>query len=196
MTLMSLLSPVDGNGAQRAGCAGDARFRLEPGERWYVAMTLPHKERVADANLGNQRFRSFLPLQWATRRHARQFRTELAPVFPRYIFVILHVERMRWRSVNGTIGVQSLITDGERPLPVPPGIVETLIQSSDGRGALAYKSEDLAVGDRVRLLAGPFAGSLGVLQRLDGSERVQLLLECLGGHVTVSLERKRITAAG
>ena len=176
--------------------AVEPRFRLAPGERWYVAMTLPHKERVAAANLANQRYRSFLPVQLVTRRHARQFRTEFAPVFPRYLFVILDVESKRWRSVNGTIGVQSLIYDGERPLPVPSGIVETLIRSSDDRGALAYGSDDLAVGDRVRLLAGPFAGSLGVLQRLDGVSRVQLLLEYLHGHVTVSIERERIAAAG
>jgi transcription antitermination factor NusG len=182
--------------AHAASGAAGSRFRLAPGERWHVAMTLPHKERLATANLANQQYRSFLPLHLVTRRHARQFRTELAPVFPRYVFVILDVERKRWRSVNGTIGVQSLITDGERPLAVPPGIVETLIQSSDSRGALGYETEVLAVGDRVRLLAGPFAGSLGVLQRLDGAGRVQLLLECLGGHVRVSLGRQRIAAAG
>lgn len=176
--------------------AAERRFRLSSGERWYVAMTLAHKERVAAANLANQRYRSFLPVQLVTRRHARQFRTEFAPVFPRYLFVILDVDSKRWRSVNGTIGVQSLIGDGERPLPVPPGIVETLIRSSDSRGVLAYRSNDLAVGDRVRLLAGPFAGSLGVLQRLDGAGRVQLLLEYLRGYVTVSLERERIAAAG
>lgn len=173
----------------------DPRFRLGPGERWHVAMTLPHKERVAALNLANQSYRTFLPLHTVTRRHARQFRTELTPVFPRYIFVILDIERKRWRSVNGTIGVHSLITDGERPLAAPPGIVETLIQSSDGRGALVYARETLAVGDRVRLLAGPFAGALGVLQRLDGAGRVQLMLEYLGGHVRVSVERERIAAA-
>ena len=117
-------------------------------------------------------------------------------MFPRYIFVILDVERRRWRSINGTIGVRSLVSDGERPLAVPEGIVETLIQSSDRSGALAYRNADLEIGSSVRLIAGPFAGSLGVLQRLDGAGRIQLLLECLGGCVTVSVERERIVAAG
>ncbi|MBV8474445.1 MAG: transcriptional activator RfaH [Hyphomicrobiales bacterium] len=173
-----------------------AHLRLAPGERWYVAMTLPHKERLAAANLANQGYRCFLPLQQATRRHARQFRTVLAPVFPRYIFIILDIERMRWRSVNGTIGVQGLVSDGERPLAAPPGIVETLLHSSDRRGALSYRKEDVEVGARVRLLAGPFAGSLGVLQRLDGPRRVQLMLELLSGHVIISLERTQIVSAG
>ncbi|MGA2494074.1 MAG: transcription termination/antitermination NusG family protein [Roseiarcus sp.] len=172
-----------------------SRFALETGERWYVAMTVPRKERLAATQLDNQRYRSFLPLQLETRRHARKFTTVLAPVFPRYIFVILDIERQRWRSVNGTFGVQRLITDGERPLAVAPGIVETLVQSSDQRGALIYKGDELAIGDPVKLVSGPFAGSLGILQRLDGAGRVQILLSLLGGPVKVTAAREMVAAA-
>jgi transcription antitermination factor NusG len=172
----------------------DVRYELRPGDRWYVAMTLPRKERVAAANLENQGFRSFLPLQLVTHRHARKFRTELAPVFPRYIFAILNIDTQRWRSVNGTFGIAHLITDGERPLWVPPGIVETLMLSSNRRGALMFES-DLAVGSKVRLLAGPFAESLGVLERLDGAGRVQLMLDLIGGSVKVSAPREMVATA-
>ncbi|MGO9770304.1 MAG: transcription termination/antitermination protein NusG [Roseiarcus sp.] len=172
-----------------------SRYELRPGDRWYVAMTLPRKERMAAANLDNQDIRSFLPLQDVARRHAHKFKTELVPVFARYIFVILDVDRQRWRSVNGTLGVQSLITDGARPLAVAPGIVETFIQSSDLRGALIYKADNLAIGDQVKLVAGPFAGSLGILQRLDGIGRVQVLLELLGGAVRVSAGRHMVAAS-
>jgi transcriptional antiterminator RfaH len=172
-----------------------SRLTLEPGERWYVAMTAPRKERLAESQLDNQLYRSFLPLQLETRRHARKFTTVLAPVFPRYIFVILDLERQRWRSVNGTFGVQRLITDGERPLAVAPGIVETLVQSSDRRGALIYRGDELAIGEKVKLVSGPFAGSLGILQRLDGAGRVQILLSLLGGPVNVTAARAMVAAA-
>lgn len=172
-----------------------AQLDLRPNERWYVAMTLAHKERVAAPQLRNQGYRSFVPLQLVTRRHARQFRTELAPVFPRYLFVILDVERDRWRSVNGTIGVRHLITDGERPTPVVPGVVETLLESCDPRGALVFQGEQMTAGETVRLSAGPLAGSLGVLQGLDGAGRVQLLLDLLGGRVKVTVEREMVAAA-
>jgi len=189
-------SMADQGDATQGERAGDApRLQLGPGERWYVAMTLPRKERLAAANLANQNYRSFLPIQLETRRHARKFRIVLAPVFPRYIFIILDVDGQRWRSVNGTFGVQRLITDGERPLAVAPGVVETLVQSSDQRGALIYKTDDLAIGDRVQLVAGPFAGSLGILQRLDGPGRGQVLLELLGGPVKVTTARDTVAAA-
>jgi transcription antitermination factor NusG len=169
-------------------------LQMAPGERWYVAVTLPRKERFAAANLTNQGYRSFLPLQLVSRRHARRFRTELAPTFPRYIFVILDPKGQRWRSVNGTFGIQHLITDGESPVPVKPGVVETLVQSTDPRGALVYQADEFAVGDEVRLLAGPFAGSLGVLQRLDGAGRVQLLLDWLGGPIRVTARLDMVAA--
>jgi transcription antitermination factor NusG len=178
-----------------AGAQGfrSSRYELRPGDRWYVAMTLPRKERLAAINLDNQDFRSFLPLQLVTRRHARQFKTERAPVFARYIFVILNTDSQRWRSVNGTLGIARLIADGERPLAVAPGIVETLILSSDEQGALIFQP-DFAVGDSVRLLAGPFAQTLGVLERLDGAGRVRLMLSLIGGSVKVSAPRDIVAA--
>ena len=194
--MMADCSTAGRDDATRRKSAEDtSRFPLSAGERWYVAMTLPRKERLAATNLANQHYRSFLPVHLETRRHARAFRTVLAPVFPRYIFVILDVGEQRWRSVNGTLGVQRLIAHGERPSPVPPGIVETLIQSSDHRGALIYRTDDLAIGARVQLVAGPFAGSLVILQRLDGAGRVQVLLELLGGPVKVTTARDAVAAA-
>ncbi|MGD0720279.1 MAG: transcription termination/antitermination NusG family protein [Roseiarcus sp.] len=178
------------------GVSGDhARdYQLGSGDRWYVAMTLPHGERMAAANLGYQGFRSFLPLQRVTLRHARQFRTTLAPVFARYLFLILDLDAQRWRSVNGTRGVARLITDGRRPTAVPSGVVETLALSSDAAGTLVFR-QALAIGDRVRLLAGPFADSFGVLERLDGADRVQLMLDLIGGPMKISAPREIVAAA-
>jgi transcriptional antiterminator RfaH len=80
-------------------------------------------------------------------------------------------------------------------LAIAPGVVETSIQSSDQRGALIYKTDDLAVGAGARLVAGPFAGSLGALQRLDGGGRVQVLPELLGDAVKATAARDMAAAA-
>ena len=84
----------------------------------------------------------------------------------------------RWRSVNGTLGVQRLITDGERPIAVAPGVVETLVggERRPARGALWRRR--LAIGDAVRVVAGPFARQrLGVLQAtLLGARRGRRVL--------------------
>src|SRR5277367_3567711 len=49
-------------------------LELSGGERWFVAQTLHHREKLAALHLGAQRFRSFLPRFRKTVRHARQIR--------------------------------------------------------------------------------------------------------------------------
>ena len=77
---------------------------------------------------------------------------------------------------------------GDVPEPVRPGVVESLIASVDDRDRLQF-GQILKRGDRVRLLHGPFAEQLGVLERLGSNERVQVLLSFLGGPVPVQVDR-------
>ena len=104
---------------------------LEGNERWFLVHTHPRGERRAELHLGWQGFRTHFPTIQKTTRHARQLRTVRAPLFPRYIFLILDLKRDRWLSVRSTFGVSSLFSCDDRPVPVPEGIVETLIQNTD-----------------------------------------------------------------
>jgi transcriptional antiterminator RfaH len=74
---------------------------------------------------------------------------------------------------------------GEQPHPVPHGVIEALIASADARGILQL-GRNLQVGGPVRLLAGPFADQLAILDHLDESGRVRVLLDILGRQVTIS----------
>ena len=163
-------------------------------ERWYVAQTQPHREKLAALHLAAQRFQIFLPEFRKTIRHARQLRAVIAPVFPRYLFVALDLERDRWRSVNGTVGVSALVSARTTPLPVPVGVVEAMMAARDASGAVVLGGE-LQPGQRVKVVAGPFAGGYGVLERLDGKARVRVLLNLLGGQAPVVLDRAQLSAA-
>ena len=163
-------------------------------ERWYVARSLPHKESSAKQRLITQGFCTFLPMQDRTLRHARKIMTVCRPVFPRYLFVRFDPMTTQWRSINGTIGLDRLIMRGEQPEPVRPGVVESLIASVDDHDRLQF-SQTLRRGDRVRLLHGPFAEQLGVLDHLGSNERVQVLLSFLGGPVPVQVDRTSVALA-
>ena len=162
-------------------------------ERWFLIHTLPKSERKAEWHLGAQGFRSFLPQFEKTIRHARQLRTVRAPLFPRYLFVVLDLERDAWLSVRSTVGVSRLFTQDGRPVPVPVGIVEALIAQSDGN--LTRLDARLVKGQQVRILSGPFAEFIGTLERLDEAGRVQVLLELMGTAVPVSLRRWMLAPA-
>jgi transcriptional antiterminator RfaH len=157
--------------------------------RWFAVHSLPHREAGAQQQLENQGFHTFLPRCLKARRHARKLETVLAPIFPRYLFVLLDLDRDRWRSVNGTFGVARLVMmAGDRPQPVPHGVVEALIAMADGRDVVRFDGGSrLAVGQKVRILAGAFAEQIGLLQRLDDNGRVRLLLDIMGGWIAVTL---------
>src|SRR5947209_3392066 len=135
---------------------------LGPGERWYVVHTLPLGEARAQTQLEIQSFPTFLPRRQKTVRHARRLTSVLAPFFPRYLFVVLDLTRHQWRSVGGTFGVSNLVMQGDRPHPVPRGVVETLLASADEHGLMQLRSH-LKVGGPVRLAIGPFAERLAIL---------------------------------
>jgi transcriptional antiterminator RfaH len=162
--------------------------------RWYAVHTQPNRELRAKGHLENQGFEVFLPERLKTVRHARKLSNIAAPFFPRYLFIRLNLTRHRWRSVNGTFGVSSLVMQGEMPHPVPRGVVEAMIASVDASGFLCFQ-ESLAPGTQVRLAAGPFADQLGILDRLDDAGRVRVLLEIMGGTVPVCVERRLVTSA-
>lgn len=167
---------------------------LSGAQRWHVVHTAPHREQGAAAQLRAQGYVVFLPKMLRTVRHARQLRTRLAPFFPRYLFIVLDPERDRWRSVNGTAGVSSLVMGADRPLPAPRGIVEALIARADA-GECLRLDDRLQVGQSVRVMSGPFAEAVGRLSRLDSNDRVRVLLDILGGQTSVLLERAILVAA-
>lgn len=174
--------------------ARECRVPLGDSERWFVAQTLHHREKLAALHLEAQGFPIFLPRFRKTVRHARQLREVVAPVFPGYIFLFLDTERDRWRSINGTFGIARLVSAHGKPVPVPIGIVEGLIAAMDQSGLVRLGGE-LTPGQSVRVVAGPFAGQLGMLERLDGKGRVRVLLQIMGGEAPLIIDRGALTVA-
>lgn len=170
--------------------AGD----LADGVRWYLVQSHPHAEQKALTNLSRQGFTSFLPAQRRTVRHARQVRSVMAPLFPRYLFVRLDLTRDRWLSVRSTFGVSSLFTMRDAPVPVPRGVVEGMLTSLDEEGAVRL-DQGLAPGQDVRVLDGPFTDLVGVLERLDDNGRVRVLLQIMGSQVAVRMDRRALAPA-
>ena len=151
--------------------------------RWFAVNIRPNCERKAVFNLERQGFQTFLPVQLKTVRHARQYRTVCRPLFNGYLFVALDLTRDRWRSVNGTHGVVTLVMNGGEPSSIPAGIVEGLIAIAD-RGVVRFDHE-LILGQKVKILTGPFADFIGTLERLDDQGRVKVLLDMMGGQVPI-----------
>jgi transcription elongation factor/antiterminator RfaH len=156
---------------------------------WYAVALQPHADALARAHLTRQGFAVFAPTLQRTVRHARQFITKPAPLFPGYLFIALELGRDRWRAVNGTRGVRGLLTAGDRPAQVPAAVIEELRAAEAASAALPE-------GATLEVVAGPFTGLMGTLQRLDGGARVYVLLQLIGAERAVSLERAAVRRVG
>ena len=157
---------------------GEKTLKSGSNRRWYVVATQPSRERVAVQQLKNQGFEVFLPLRKKTVRHSRRLLNKGAPLFPGYVFVSVDLETVRWRAINGTLGVKYILSAGDDPIALPHGFVETLIALVGADGCVTC-SPDLKPGDKVELLAGPFASQVGELLSRTDSGRVSVLMEFL-----------------
>jgi transcription antitermination factor NusG len=163
-------------------------------ERWFVAQTIARREIGAAFQLERQGFKVFLPQMVKTVRHARKFHTVRAAVFPGYVFVAFALGRDRWRSINGTIGVSRLIMGENLPIPVPQGLVETLMVYRDSEGLCRFDRE-LKPGDAVRVVNGPLAHIVGTIASLDDKGRARVLLDLMGGQVVTTVETQALQRA-
>lgn len=150
-------------------------------ERWYVAETHPQSEARALDHLCRQGYAAYLPRYLKRRRHARRIDTVRAPLFPGYLFVCMDVARTQWRAIRSTIGIRHLICEGEKPVPVPEGVVEEIRANEDEGGLVPVTPPaPFQPGEEVRVTAGPMRGQFGWFQRAADRERVVILLSLLG----------------
>jgi transcriptional antiterminator RfaH len=164
--------------------------------RWYVVHTHPQHESRADVNLRRQGFTTYFPCYLRTRRHARRTDAVTRALFPRYLFVNMDIARDRWRAIQSTYGVSSLVAAGDEPLPVPTEIVEEIRGREDAEGFVTIGlAAGLRLGSRIRLVDGLFADASGTIERIAGERRVAVLLQLLGREVRVSVPAALVAPA-
>lgn len=163
--------------------------------RWYAVQAQPRREQLALSHLERQGFASFCPFVTKLRKSRCARAATRAPFFPGYLFVDLDLEQERWRSINGTIGVMRLVgfSSSGRPAPLPRGFVEALQELTISGAGQAV--DELNIGDRIRVIGGPFDDLCGVLETSAEQERVTILLSLLGQEARVSLRRGSLIAA-
>ena len=167
-----------------------------PGVHWYVVQTQVNGEAKAADNLRRQGYETYLPRYLKRRRHARKVDFAAKPLFPRYMFVAIDMAAQRWRSVQSTVGVSRLVTNGDSPAVVPEGVVGALRAREDAKGFVTMDARlAFAPGDKVRVLAGAFMNNAGLFNGMADHDRVSILLDMLGRKVRVVIDADLVAAA-
>ncbi len=151
---------------------------------WFAVYTTSHHEKRVHGHLENRSLESYLPLYSEKHRwkNGCQVKVDL-PLFPNYVFV--HIAREQRVKVLQVPGILGIVSAGYEPIPMPDSELESL------RSGLAHYScgpyPYLALGDRVRIQAGPMAGLEGVLVRNQNATRVVLSIDFIQRSVAVEV---------
>jgi len=159
---------------------------------WAVARLEPRREQLALRCLGLAGYETYFPrLREHRISHGRRIEIR-PPLFPGYCFLTVEAQ---WYAARWSIGVIGLIMDGVRPARVADHIIDDLRKRERNGLVELPRRDELKPGDRVRVLAGPLQGQLGLYDGQRPHERVLVLLALLGGQQRVELAKDAIEAA-
>ena len=156
---------------------------------WACARLEPHRERLALHCLGLAGYVTYLP-RMRERRLSHGRRIEVRPpLFPGYAFFVVEAQ---WHSARWSVGVLGLIMNGLQPAKVPDRVIDE-IRGRERNGLIELAPPpSLRRGARVRILAGPFRDHLAIFADMKPRQRVEILLQLLGGEQRVTLAKKDI----
>ncbi len=138
---------------------------------WYVAVTHGNAERLARYHLERQGFETYLPMIAGEK--------VVRPFLPKYIFVAIDMQSQRWRAVYSTIGIQSVLSAGERPRAINDIIIEKIkAREVGGLIVLDEPEEEFPIkrGERVKVKGSPIEA---IFQEKVDKKRVAILLTLL-----------------
>jgi transcription antitermination factor NusG len=158
---------------------------LERPIHWYAVYTSPRHEKKVREHLELRRGQSFLPLFRSIHRWQNGCTAQVErPLFPGYVFVnIPRSERLR---VLDAPGVLSFVGPRGEPARLSDVEIETLRSGLHLQKCEPYRG--LAIGQKVRIDAGPLQGLEGVLVRNANGLRVVITVNLIQQSVAVELD--------
>jgi transcriptional antiterminator RfaH len=164
-------------------------------QQWHVVHTKPQREVLVHDQLERRGLESYLPLFRFERGYSRGIRFE--PVFPQYLFVKVDLTANEANGIRWLAGVRFILHFGHQAAVVPESTMKHLqTQLEPVTDRVLRKNEWLfQSGQKVRVINGPFQGLEAIFQKgLNGTDRVQILLNFLGSWVRADLDVTSIEA--
>ena len=156
--------------------------------RWYACYTRGRHEKRVAALLEQRGIEHFLPLHASTEQWSDRKKRVLWPLFPSYVFVRVDPRDLpKALAVNGMVAV---VRAGSAPVAIADEEIENVRRFAAAIEAhgLEPELEDLAVGRRVHVGAGPLRGVEGVVVERRGRARVLVGLQAVGRGMSVEVD--------
>jgi transcription antitermination factor NusG len=174
--------------------------------RWHILQTEPRQEKQVESFLVDKRFKVFLPTELKLVRSGvrRLILQRIQPMFPGYVFVRFNrlIDGPRTAVIHRAPGIRAvhsflemngdLATVDDAELAIVEQISKQLMIPF--RAPVAPNAH-FATGETVKVLEGPFANFWGVVSRIEGQERIKVLVSLFGRATLASFKASQIEAA-
>ena len=168
------------------------------GRAWYAIHTYAGyenavarnlKQRIESLGLQDKIFSVIVPTERTVKIKGGRRVEEEEKVYPGYVLVDMIVDDQSWFVVRNTPRVTGFVGSGVNPVPLKQHEVDTLLGRMQETEGTVKHAIDLAVGDSVTIVDGPFKELDGRVGEVDQSRgKVKVLVAMFGRETPVELD--------
>lgn len=169
-------------------------------KRWFIVHTysghenkvkLNLEKRIETLNMGHKIFRVEVPQKPVTKMKDGKRKESEEKIFPGYVLVEMIMDEESWYIVRHTPGVTKFIGAEKKPIPARDSEIKKILHRTQ---AQVVKVElDVNVGDKVRIISGPFADFVGdITEVFPDKEKLRATVSIFGRETPVELEYGQI----
>jgi transcriptional antiterminator NusG len=152
------------------------------------------EQRIETMGMKDKIFDVVIPTQEEIEVRDGKRRTVERHVFPGYVLVEMILEEDSWFVVRNTPGVTGFVGMGEEPTPLRPEEVAHIMRRMEDE-APTYKVT-YKVGDRVRIVDGPFNDFRGNVSEIDMERsKIRVMVNFFGRETPVELDFLQVEKA-
>lgn len=177
--------------------AEDAGIEEQPMEgQWYVLHTYSGYEnkvkktiesRIDALDMGDRVFEIVVPTQEEVEFKDGIRKTVQRKVFPGYVLVRMTMDEDSWYQLRNTPGVTGFVSQDNKPLPLLEDIATTMLEDMEQEAPKVTVS--FQMGDRVRIVEGPFADFTGEVDEVNNEKgTIKVLVSFFGRETPVELD--------
>ena len=152
------------------------------------------EQRIESMGMKDMIFDVIIPTQEEVEVKDGKRRTVERRVFPGYVLVNLILTEESWFVVRNTPGVTGFVGMGNLPTPLRPDEVAQIIKRMEADSPMINVT--FKVGERVRIVDGPFNDFRGVVADIDMDRtKVRVLVSFFGRETPVELDFLQVEKA-
>jgi transcriptional antiterminator NusG len=152
------------------------------------------EQRIETMGMKDQIFDVVIPTQEEIEVKDGKRRTVERHIFPGYVLVNMQLTEESWYVVRNTPGVTGFVGMGNNPTPLRPEEVSQIVKRMEAEAPTVKVT--FKVGERVRIIDGPFNDFRGVVSEIDMERtKVRVMVSFFGRETPVELDFLQVEKA-